>query len=118
MKRSAGKSLEKALAIEAEALGELIVTPESKNLIHVFHLMEDAKKAGPDAEGRPVERVAVLGAGVMGGGIAQLLAYKDLGPPQGHRPGRPLHRAPPRPVHVRQAGEAAEAEGPGGRRTG
>ncbi len=78
MKRSAGKSLDRALAIEAEALGELIVTPESKSLIHVFHLMEDAKKAGPDATGRPVERVAVLGAGVMGGGVAQLLAYKDL----------------------------------------
>jgi 3-hydroxyacyl-CoA dehydrogenase/enoyl-CoA hydratase/3-hydroxybutyryl-CoA epimerase len=78
MKRSAGKSLKKALAIEARALGELIATPESKNLIHVFHLMEGAKKAGPDARGRPVERVAVLGAGVMGGGIAQLLAYRGL----------------------------------------
>ena len=77
MKRSAGKSLEKALAIEARALGELIATDESKNLIHVFHLLEGAKKGGPDVDGRPVERVAVLGAGVMGGGIAQLLAYKD-----------------------------------------
>jgi 3-hydroxyacyl-CoA dehydrogenase/enoyl-CoA hydratase/3-hydroxybutyryl-CoA epimerase len=75
MKASAGKSLEKALAIEARALGELIVTEESKSLIHVYHLMEGAKKAGPDAEARDVERVAVLGAGVMGGGIAQLLAY-------------------------------------------
>ncbi|NIP81908.1 MAG: fatty oxidation complex subunit alpha, partial [Gemmatimonadetes bacterium] len=78
MKRSAGKSLEKALAIEARALGELIVTPESKNLIHVFHLMEAAKKAGPAVAGRPVDRVAVLGAGVMGGGIAQLLSYRGL----------------------------------------
>ena len=78
MKRSAGESLEDALAIEAEALGELIVTPESKSLIHVFRLMEAAKKAGPEVEGRPVERVAVLGAGVMGGGVAQLLSYKGL----------------------------------------
>jgi 3-hydroxyacyl-CoA dehydrogenase/enoyl-CoA hydratase/3-hydroxybutyryl-CoA epimerase len=78
MQRSAGKSMEKALAIEAKALGELVVTDESKNLIHVFHLMEGAKKAGPDAEARPVERVAVLGAGVMGGGIAQLLSYKGI----------------------------------------
>jgi 3-hydroxyacyl-CoA dehydrogenase / enoyl-CoA hydratase / 3-hydroxybutyryl-CoA epimerase len=29
-------------------------------------------------EGRPVERVAVLGAGVMGGGVAQLLAYRGI----------------------------------------
>jgi 3-hydroxyacyl-CoA dehydrogenase / enoyl-CoA hydratase / 3-hydroxybutyryl-CoA epimerase len=40
--------------------------------------MEGAKKAGPAAAGRSVERVAVLGAGVMGGGIAQLLAHKGL----------------------------------------
>ncbi|MFW6205813.1 MAG: 3-hydroxyacyl-CoA dehydrogenase NAD-binding domain-containing protein, partial [Gemmatimonadota bacterium] len=78
MKRSAGKSIRKALAIEARALGELIVTPESKSLIHVYHLMEGAKKAAPDAPSQPVERVAVLGAGVMGGGIAQLLSYKGF----------------------------------------
>ncbi|MFP4624886.1 MAG: 3-hydroxyacyl-CoA dehydrogenase NAD-binding domain-containing protein, partial [Gemmatimonadota bacterium] len=78
MKRSAGKPLETALSIEAAALGELIVTPESKSLIHVYHLMEAAKKAGPDTPGRPVRRVAVLGAGIMGGGIAQLLAYKGI----------------------------------------
>ncbi len=78
MKRSAGKRLEAALAIEAEALGRLIVTPTSKNLIHVHYLFEGAKKSGPDAPGRPVERAAVLGAGVMGGGIAQLLSYNGL----------------------------------------
>ncbi|HUE77980.1 MAG TPA: 3-hydroxyacyl-CoA dehydrogenase NAD-binding domain-containing protein [Longimicrobiales bacterium] len=78
MRASAGKPLERALAIEAEALGELVVTDISKNLIHVFRLMEDAKKAAPAAEPRPVERVAVLGAGVMGGGVAQLLAYRGL----------------------------------------
>ena len=79
MKRSAGKSLVKALALEARALGELIVTPESKNLIHVYNLLEASKKSGPAAEPRAVERVAVLGAGVMGGGIAQLLSYKGYG---------------------------------------
>jgi 3-hydroxyacyl-CoA dehydrogenase/enoyl-CoA hydratase/3-hydroxybutyryl-CoA epimerase len=78
MRRSAGKPLAKALAIEAAALGDLIATDVSKNLIHVFHLMEGAKKAGPTAEPRPVERVAVLGAGVMGGGIAQLLSHRGM----------------------------------------
>jgi 3-hydroxyacyl-CoA dehydrogenase/enoyl-CoA hydratase/3-hydroxybutyryl-CoA epimerase len=43
--------------------------------VHVFHLLEGAKKAGPrGAAPRQVSRVAVLGAGVMGGGIAHLLA--------------------------------------------
>ncbi|MBW3553040.1 MAG: enoyl-CoA hydratase/isomerase family protein [Gemmatimonadetes bacterium] len=78
MRQSAGKPLERALAMEAAAIGELIVTDVSKNLIHVFHLMEDAKKAGPATGGRDVERVAVLGAGVMGGGIAQLLAFRGI----------------------------------------
>jgi len=40
-------SVERSLELEAEAIGRLIVTPVSKNLIHVFHLSEAAKKAGP-----------------------------------------------------------------------
>jgi 3-hydroxyacyl-CoA dehydrogenase/enoyl-CoA hydratase/3-hydroxybutyryl-CoA epimerase len=71
--------LDPAQKIEAKALGDLIVTDVSKNLLHVFHLMEGAKKAGPAGiKPRSVSRVAVLGAGVMGGGIAQLLAYRSL----------------------------------------
>lgn len=84
--------LEEALKVEARTLGRLVVTPESKNLIHVFRLMESAKKPATTATPRPVERVGVLGAGVMGGGIAQLLAnrglhvrLKDIAPgPLGH----------------------------------
>ena len=77
--KSAKQPLDAALKIEAKALGDLIVTDVSKNLLHVFNLMEGAKKAGPaGVKARSVERVAVLGAGVMGGGIAQLLAYRQL----------------------------------------
>jgi 3-hydroxyacyl-CoA dehydrogenase / enoyl-CoA hydratase / 3-hydroxybutyryl-CoA epimerase len=78
MRRSARKSLRQGLAIEAEAVGRLVVTQVAKSLIHVFRLMEGAKKAAPEAAGRSVERVAVVGAGVMGGGIAQLLAHRGL----------------------------------------
>ena len=71
--------LDAALAVEARALGEMIVTDVSKNLIHVFRLLEGAKKAGPSGvTPRDVARVGVLGAGVMGGGIAQLLAYRGV----------------------------------------
>ncbi len=61
---------------EARALAELATSKTAKNLIHVFRLTEDAKKeAGlPDAAPREVHATAVLGAGVMGGGIAQLIA--------------------------------------------
>jgi 3-hydroxyacyl-CoA dehydrogenase / enoyl-CoA hydratase / 3-hydroxybutyryl-CoA epimerase len=72
-------SLEDALAVEAEAVAQLAVGDVSRNLIHVFHLLEAAKKAGPaGVDAAPVKQVAVLGAGVMGGGIAQLVSYRDL----------------------------------------
>ena len=71
-------SVETGLQIEARALGELIATDVSKNLIHVFKLSEAAKKAAPAAPTREVQHVGVLGAGVMGGGIAQLLAYRGF----------------------------------------
>lgn len=71
-------SVEQSLAREAEIIGKLIVTPVSKNLIHVFHLNEAAKKSSPNVPAQRTDRVAVLGAGVMGGGIAQLLAYRGV----------------------------------------
>lgn len=70
--------LDEAFEREAHATGRLVATEVSKNLIHVFNLMEGARKAAPAAEARMVERAAVLGAGVMGGGIAQLLAYRGV----------------------------------------
>jgi 3-hydroxyacyl-CoA dehydrogenase / enoyl-CoA hydratase / 3-hydroxybutyryl-CoA epimerase len=79
IQRSHGKSLERALELEAQAVGRLIGGDASRHLLHVFSLMEASKKASPPgAEARPVERAAVLGAGVMGGGIAQLLAFNDI----------------------------------------
>ena len=61
---------------EARAVAELATSKISKNLVHVFRLTEDAKKETglPGAEPLPVLATAVLGAGVMGGGIAQLIA--------------------------------------------
>ncbi len=74
-------SLSEGLAIEARFLGELVVTPVSKNLVKVFLLTEELKKdngaPGFKGEAQKFDRVGVLGAGVMGGGIAQLLAAKN-----------------------------------------
>ena len=78
LSRTLSISVSESLQLEADALGRLVVTSVSKNLVHVFHLTEAAKKAAPAAAAAPVQRVGVLGAGVMGGGIAQLLAYRDL----------------------------------------
>ncbi len=61
---------------EARAVAELATSRIAKNLLHVFGLTESAKKEKglPGGEPRPVRTAAVLGAGVMGGGIAQLIA--------------------------------------------
>jgi 3-hydroxyacyl-CoA dehydrogenase/enoyl-CoA hydratase/3-hydroxybutyryl-CoA epimerase len=61
---------------EARAVAELAVSRTAKNLIHVFRLTEEAKKETglPGAAPREVRSTAVLGAGVMGGGVAQLIA--------------------------------------------
>jgi 3-hydroxyacyl-CoA dehydrogenase/enoyl-CoA hydratase/3-hydroxybutyryl-CoA epimerase len=66
---------------EARALAELAVSRTSKHLMHVFRLTEEAKReqglpGGVSGGARPVHRTAVLGAGVMGGGIAQLIAQE------------------------------------------
>jgi 3-hydroxyacyl-CoA dehydrogenase/enoyl-CoA hydratase/3-hydroxybutyryl-CoA epimerase len=68
--------LEAGLEAEARATGELAVGEVCKSLIHIFKLMEAANRVGTSVEsGQPeIREAAVLGAGVMGGGIAQLLA--------------------------------------------
>jgi 3-hydroxyacyl-CoA dehydrogenase/enoyl-CoA hydratase/3-hydroxybutyryl-CoA epimerase len=77
-----GGSVEESLAAEARVAGELIVSSVCKNLIHVFRLREAARRGtGVDddaVDARPVHSLAILGAGVMGGGIAQLAAYREM----------------------------------------
>jgi 3-hydroxyacyl-CoA dehydrogenase/enoyl-CoA hydratase/3-hydroxybutyryl-CoA epimerase len=71
-----------SLAAEARAAAELIVSPVCKNLVHVYHLREAARKgtgvANPEVRPDPVSELGVLGAGVMGGGIAHLAAQHDV----------------------------------------
>ena len=62
---------EKGYEDEAKALGELIVTPESKSLVHLYFLSEAAGKLGRSVRDEVKEaRIGILGAGVMGAGIA------------------------------------------------
>ncbi|MCA9407073.1 MAG: enoyl-CoA hydratase/isomerase family protein, partial [Candidatus Omnitrophica bacterium] len=72
----------KGLLIESQAFGELAVTDISKNLVKVFYLMEKYKKlsvsGAENIKPQKIDKCAVLGAGVMGGGIAQLLSSKDI----------------------------------------
>jgi 3-hydroxyacyl-CoA dehydrogenase/enoyl-CoA hydratase/3-hydroxybutyryl-CoA epimerase len=82
LRRHLGGSVEASLDAEARAAAELIVSPECKNLIHVFRLREATRK-GPTATGASatapaVHSMVVLGAGVMGGGIAHLAASRGV----------------------------------------
>ena len=73
--------LAEGLKIEAEALGRVATTGVGRNLVRLFRLGQAAKKAlSPEVvdRAREIDRVAVLGAGVMGGGIAELVAAQDI----------------------------------------
>jgi 3-hydroxyacyl-CoA dehydrogenase/enoyl-CoA hydratase/3-hydroxybutyryl-CoA epimerase len=63
-------------AAEARAIGELATSPVAKSLIHLFRLIERSKREVGESTPPPVRRPAVVGAGVMGGGIAALIADK------------------------------------------
>jgi 3-hydroxyacyl-CoA dehydrogenase/enoyl-CoA hydratase/3-hydroxybutyryl-CoA epimerase len=81
LRKHLGSSVDRALRAEAEAAGRLIVSSVSKNLIHVFRLRERARKDNGVPEGtmaKPVRSLGVVGAGIMGGGIAQLAAYHEI----------------------------------------
>lgn len=72
----------KALDIEARGFGDVVTTDVSKNLIRLFYLTEGIKKQNGVADAvvkpRTVGHAGVLGAGTMGGGIAQLFADKYI----------------------------------------
>ncbi|MBK5258882.1 MAG: enoyl-CoA hydratase/isomerase family protein [Thermoanaerobaculia bacterium] len=68
--------VERGLARETEAVAPLIMGDVAQNLVRLFFLMEDSKKDKLNAKPLEVHNAGVLGAGVMGGGIAQIIADK------------------------------------------
>ena len=75
-----GRSIPGSLDLERHAILELSEMEASKNLIRLFFLQERAKKltAGTETGRWAAKRVAVIGAGVMGAGIAQWTASRDV----------------------------------------
>jgi len=74
-----GTSLEKALDLEARGFAELLMTPESKQLVNIFFAVTELKKdAGVDSDtkARDINNVGVLGAGLMGAGISYVTIDK------------------------------------------
>jgi 3-hydroxyacyl-CoA dehydrogenase/enoyl-CoA hydratase/3-hydroxybutyryl-CoA epimerase len=72
------KGMEAGLKAEAAAFGDLLVSAVSHRLREIFFATTELKKdpgvSDPGATARPVKKLAVLGGGLMGGGIAYVSA--------------------------------------------
>src|SRR6185436_17913570 len=85
--KGVSRSLEESLKLETEAMLDLAPTEACRNLVRIFLLQERAKKLSVDeklgsveskAASRSIKHTAVVGAGVMGAGIAQWLSARGL----------------------------------------
>src|SRR6185503_18258974 len=75
--RRGGSSITQRLKLEARSVAKLAQTPTCRNLVRVYFLQERLKGlgAGNDAD---IQRVHVVGAGVMGGDIAAWCALRGF----------------------------------------
>ena len=82
LRESHGGDLEEGLKKEAAGFANLLPTPVCRNLMQLFFIQEEFKKeTGVLEKISPkisLRSLAVLGAGVMGGGIAWLFSNKDI----------------------------------------
>tara|TARA_B110000503_G_scaffold92941_1_gene140131 strand:+ start:1516 stop:3681 length:2166 start_codon:yes stop_codon:yes gene_type:complete len=80
MQKHAGMVRDKALLVEAKGFAKMAQTPVAANLVGIFladqYLKRTVKALAPKAT--KVEQAAVLGAGIMGGGIAYQSASKGI----------------------------------------
>jgi len=67
----------KAYALELQSISRLMVGETAHNLVRVFYLQENLKGLGKEQKTR-IQRVHVVGAGVMGGDIAAFCALKGF----------------------------------------
>ena len=68
------QGMQAGLEAEAQNFAELVFTPQSKALIHLFFAKSATEKNPFKGAAKDVHTVGVLGAGLMGSGIAQVSA--------------------------------------------
>ena len=71
------KGMKAGIEAETEAFAELVFTPESKALRHLFFAKNAAEKNPYEGQEKEIASVGVLGAGLMGSGIAQISAQAE-----------------------------------------
>lgn len=65
------------LQLESKNFGELAATPESEALVNLFFAMQGAKKNPDKDKAKDIHKIGVLGAGLMGSGIAGVSANNE-----------------------------------------
>jgi 3-hydroxyacyl-CoA dehydrogenase/enoyl-CoA hydratase/3-hydroxybutyryl-CoA epimerase/enoyl-CoA isomerase len=81
IEKARGMSLEDALDVEADGFAELATTPVAAALVGVFladQLLAKKARGWEKKASKKIERAAVLGAGIMGGGIAYQSSLKGI----------------------------------------
>ena len=79
IKDGTATSLLAGLELEKQAFGELLVGEVSRALVNVFFATQDIKKAVPLPDPPPeISKVCILGAGLMGAGIAGIAADSGM----------------------------------------
>ena len=76
--KTLGRSVEESLAMELNAISELGETDATQNLIRNFFLAEKYKRGNSKQSVEKIAHAAVIGAGVMGSGIAQWLSSRGV----------------------------------------
>jgi len=66
------KGPQAGIAAEIKNFGELMVSPQSRELVQIFLSMTAMKKNPLKERVRPVRKIGILGAGLMGSGIANV----------------------------------------------
>ncbi|MFQ5584278.1 MAG: 3-hydroxyacyl-CoA dehydrogenase NAD-binding domain-containing protein, partial [Calditrichia bacterium] len=72
------KGMKAGLDTESKKFAELVFSPQSKQLVNLFFGMNALKK-NPDKDvAKPVKKVGILGAGLMGSGIASVTINRGV----------------------------------------
>jgi 3-hydroxyacyl-CoA dehydrogenase/enoyl-CoA hydratase/3-hydroxybutyryl-CoA epimerase/enoyl-CoA isomerase len=81
MQKAADKGREEALQAEAEGFAKMAQTPVAQSLVGIFineQILGKKAKSWEKKADKKIARAAVLGAGIMGGGIAYQSALKGV----------------------------------------